>query len=129
MPDASWTVERHLAGRPERVRDLYTAFVGALAACGPFQVSVSKTAIAFKGAHRGFAGVTPTASGLSGFIDLQRRIESPRFSRVSPYTKRLFVHRFRLTAPDELDDEFTSWLIEAYAVGAGAHIERADVNR
>jgi hypothetical protein len=41
---------------------------------------------------------------------------------VSPYTKRLFVHRFRLTAPDELDKEFAGWLLEAYAVGAGAHL-------
>jgi hypothetical protein len=122
MGDAAWTVERHLVGRTQGVRDLYGAFVRALAMCGPFEVSVSKTAIAFKGARRGFAGVTPTAPGLRGFIDLQRRVDSPRFSRVSPYTSRLFVHRFRLTSLDALDDEFTSWLLEAYAVGAGAHL-------
>jgi hypothetical protein len=129
MPESPWTVERHLAGRPGEVSDLYSAFARALATCGPFEVSVSKTAIAFKGERRGFAGVTPTASGLSGFIDLQRRVESPRFSRVSPYTKRLFVHRFRLTSPQELDDEFMSWLREAYKVGAGAHLESAAVER
>ena len=129
MPDAPWTVERHLADRPDEVSDLYAAFVRALATCGPFEVSVTKTAIAFKGERRGFAGVTPMAAGLSGFMDLQRRVESPRFSRVSPYAKRLFVHRFRLTSPDELDDEFMSWLREAYEVGAGAHLDRPAVKR
>ena len=45
-----------------------------------------------------------------------------RIQRSSPYTKRLFVHRFRVVALEELDDEFGAWLCEAYAVGQGAHL-------
>ena len=43
--------------------------------------------------------------------------------RASPYTKRLFVHQFRVVSLDQLDDEFTGWVREAYSIGAGAHME------
>jgi hypothetical protein len=59
---------------------------------------------------------------LRGYFDLQRQVTDPRISSSSPYTKRLFVHQFRVTAPDELDEQFGAWLREAYQVGQGAHL-------
>jgi hypothetical protein len=35
------------------------------------------------------------------------------------------VHAFRLTAPAEVDEEFTAWLAEAYRVGAQQHLRRS----
>jgi len=32
------------------------------------------------------------------------------------------VHEFRLASPDEVDQEFTAWLAEAYRVGAQEHL-------
>ena len=116
-----WTVERHLEDKPEEVVDLYDRFVALVSACGPYAVTVTKTAIAFKGTHRGFAGAKPRTSSLDGFLDLQREARDERFLRVSPYTKRLFVHQFRITSPRQLDDSFAVWVAEAYEVGAGAH--------
>ena len=58
-----------------------------------------------------------TDRGLEGYLDLPREVESDRFLRVSPYTKRLWVHRFVLTSADEVDEEFAGWLGEAYEVG------------
>ena len=117
----AWSVQRHLADKPEFVTDLYDRFVSLVADCGPFIEVVTKTAITFKGTHRGFAGAKPRTSTLDGFLDLQREVRDARFLRVSPYTKRLFVHQFRISIADQLDGAFAGWVAEAYAVGVGAH--------
>jgi hypothetical protein len=117
-----WTVERHLHDKPERVVALYNQFIRLAEARGPFSYSVAKSAITLKGSRRGFAGLTPRRTSLTGYLDLQRRVVDPRIQRSSPYTKHLYVHHFRVVAPDQLDDEFAGWLGEAYAVGQGAHL-------
>ena len=89
---------------------------------GPFTYAVSKSSITLKGERRGFAGLRPYRDGVRGYLDLQREVRDARITSVAPYTKRLFVHHFRLTTADDLDDEFAGWLREAYAVGAGAHL-------
>jgi Domain of unknown function (DUF5655) len=119
----AWTVERHLRDKPEKVLALYDTFIRLAEACGPFGYAVAKSAITLKGSRRVFAGVTPRQSSIVGYLDLQRRVVDDRIRRSSPYTKRLFVHRFRVVALEELDDEFASWLGEAYAVGQGAHLD------
>ncbi len=118
-----WTVERHLYDKPTHVVALYDRFVELAEACGPFTYSVTKTAITRKGTRRGFAGLKPRAASLDGYLDLQRRVEDTRIRRAGPYTKRLFVHQFRVVAPEELDATFAGWIAEAYAVGAGAHLD------
>lgn len=117
-----WTVEDHLRGKPAAIHDLYRRFVDLVEACGPYEYSVSKTAIALEGIRRGFAGAKPKNTSLDGFLDLQRLVDDPRILRSSPYTKRLFVHQFRVTGPDDLDQTFAGWVKEAYAVGQGAHL-------
>jgi len=117
-----WTVERHLQDKPDQVVALYDRFIRLAEACGPFSYAVAKSAITLRGSRRGFAGVTPRRASLTGYLDLQRRIVDARIRRSSPYTKRLFVHHFRVDALEELDDEFGAWLAEAYAVGQGAHL-------
>ena len=117
-----WTVDRHLTGQSESAVELYRRFIAIAESIGPFTYAVSKTTITLKGERRGFAGARPTKSGLRGYFDVQRVIEDPRITRAVPYTKRLFVHHFRLRSADELDDTFAEWMSEAYAVGAGAHL-------
>ena len=55
-------------------------------------------------------------------MDLQRPVEHPQSRRSSSYTKRLFVHHFRVTDPTELDPIPAGYLCDAYAVGRGGHI-------
>jgi len=124
MSDDEWTVERHLAGKPVEIVRLYDRFIDLVTSCGPFTYAVAKTAITLKGTRRGFTGVAPGAKSLDGYFDLVRRVEDPRIRRSSPYTKRLFVHHFRVVSLDQLDDEFGGWLAEAYQVGQGAHLKR-----
>lgn len=119
-----WTVEDHLQGKPPASIALYDRFVDLVRSCGPFTYSVAKTTITFTGTRRGFAGARPTARGLDGYLDLQRTVTDPRIARATPYTNRLFVHRFRITAPEQLDGEFAGWVREAYEVGQGGHLGR-----
>jgi hypothetical protein len=122
MSHDGWTVDDHLRGRHPAVIRLYERFVDLITACGPFEVSVAKTAITFKGSRRGFAGAKPKDQWLDGYLDLERQLKDPRILRASPYTKRLFVHQFRVTALDQLDEEFAGWVREAYEVGEGRHL-------
>jgi hypothetical protein len=103
------------------VRTLYEAFEHLIASFGPYEARVTKTAIAFKGAVRGFAGATPRSRTLAGFLDLMHEVHEPPFTRVTPYTSRLWVHRFVLERPEQLDDQFGTRVAEAYRVGAGDH--------
>lgn len=124
MAEEDWTVEDHLRDKPPGCVELYRRFVELVEACGPFTYAVAKTTITFKGSRRGFAGARPTTAGLAGYLDLQRTVEDPRIRRAVPYTTRLFVHQFRVTAAEQLDDEFAGWVREAYDVGQGGHLIR-----
>jgi hypothetical protein len=117
-----WTVDDHLAGQPPASVALFHCFVDVLAGNGPYICVVHKTTIGFKGTRRGFAGARPTSRGLVGFLDLQRIVADRRITSVAPYTKRLYVHHFRLTAMADLDETFAGLVAEAYAVGQGAHM-------
>jgi hypothetical protein len=34
------------------------------------------------------------------------------------------VHQFRISAPEQFDEEFGGWVREAYQVGQGEHLAR-----
>jgi Domain of unknown function (DUF5655) len=125
MGGEEWTVAAHLRDCDPAVIRLYERFVELVQACGEFEVAVSKTAISFKGRRRGFAGAKPKKRRLDGYLDLQRQLTDPRIRSASPYTKRLFVHQFRVETLDQLDEDFTGLIREAYDVGKGLHLESA----
>jgi hypothetical protein len=122
MERTEWTVADHLRGKPPACVALYQRFVELVEACGPFGYAVAKTTITFKGSRRGFAGARPTTRGLAGYLDLQRVVADPRILSAAPYTKRLFVHQFRIGTLEQMDDEFAGWVREAYDVGRGGHL-------
>ena len=115
------TVEDHLRDKPEKVRTLFERFERLVRDCGDYEQGVTKTAITFKGPVRGFAGVTPRRNDLTGFLDLMEEVHEPPFTRVSPYTRRLWVHRFVVNDSAQLDRAFAARVAEAYSVGKGAH--------
>ncbi len=122
MTADEWTVARHLHGKRAEIVDLYHGFIGLAEDCGPFTYAIAKSGITMKGSRRGFSGAVPKAKSLDGYLDLQRQVSDPRIRRSAPYTKRLFVHHFRITAANQLDDRFAGWVHEAYDVGQGAHL-------
>jgi uncharacterized protein DUF5655 len=127
--DTGWTVERHLLGKRPEVIALYHRFIELAQACGPFTYAVSKSAITLKGTRRGFAGAILGERALRGYLDLPRCVEDARITRSARYTKRLYVHHFRIDNPGQLDEQFANWLGEAYQVGAGAHLDRSVEHR
>jgi hypothetical protein len=122
MTADEWTVQRHAEGVSADALALYERFIALAGQCGPFSYRVTKTSITLKGTRRGFAGVLPRGGGLHGYFDLTRQVSDPRITSCAAYTKRLYVHHFKITALDELDEQFAGWLAEAYAVGQGAHL-------
>jgi hypothetical protein len=38
------------------------------------------------------------------------------------YSPRNVLHEFRLSTPDEVDEQFRAWLAEAYQVGIQRHL-------
>jgi Domain of unknown function (DUF5655) len=115
-----WTIERHLEAGTDHGRRLFHRFVEIVTSCGEYTTSVAKTTITFKGPRRGFAGARPVGDRLRGYFDVTYRVDDPRILRASPYQKDLFVHQFRVDAPEQLDDEFARWIADAYdQVGCG----------
>ena len=115
----TWTVEQHLEGADERALDLYRRFVAIVEASGPYELAPTARQIGIRGSRRIFAGVKLTKRGLEGYLDLPRQVESPVFHHVSPYTKKLSVHRFVVERPEQLEGEFADYVRESHAVGRG----------
>jgi hypothetical protein len=112
-----YSVERFLAGKGERARQLFEAFDALVARCGPYEHAPAKTRVAFLVRMR-FAAVNAVSDrGLRAHVCLPRRVESPRFSRVDVVGK-IWVHHFRVASREELDDEVLAWLRESYAMGS-----------
>ena len=110
---ARYYVEDHLDAASSAARRIYDAFVARLAECGPFELAPTRRQIGLRGSKRIFAGVSFKGDQLSGYLDLPRRVSSPRFRNVSDYTHQLWVHHFTITTVDELDDEFAGWMAES----------------
>lgn len=117
-----YTVGDHLAGRDAEIVALYRQFVGLIEDCGSFEYVIGKQAITFKGTRRLFAGVIPKAKALDGFLVLQYTLHDARIRRPRRITDRLYNNYFRVTAPEQLDEEFAGWVFEAFEVGQGAHL-------
>jgi hypothetical protein len=118
--------KQHMAKASPHDRQLYLRFVALLNVIGSYSVHPAKSTITFKGSRRGFCGAHPKGDVLVGYFDLMRALAAdPRVRSVSPYTKTLYVHQFRVTALEQMDETFKQWLSEAYGVGRGDHLKLA----
>lgn len=115
--------DQHFAGCDESVRRAFDAVLAVLDSLGPYEVLPQQTRIAL---HRrmSFAAFQPRRHWLDGHLILARTIANRRFRKVEVYSARNVLHAFRLTHPDDIDDEFATWLTEAYAVGEQRHRTR-----
>jgi hypothetical protein len=111
------SLEDHFRNRP-RARELFAALRTAIEeAGGSVRLSIAKTRIGLITSIT-FAAVMVRKDYLRGHILMRRRVDSPRFIRVDdgpPY----WVHHFVIRTETDLDDEFRTWLSEAYEVGGG----------
>jgi hypothetical protein len=95
-------------------RALYDRFEAMIAACGEYHVAPAKTRIAFLGRVR-FAGITHLSeSGMTCNFALPARLASPRFANVEEIVPGWWVHRLKVSRPDELDETVQRWLRRSY---------------
>ena len=114
-------LEEHLEGKSPEVVALYHRLEAMIQGLGPVIINPEKTRIAFQ-VRMSFAAVTLKQRWIDGHVVLARRVESPRFRRIETISPRNHVHSFRLTCPDDIDEEFVSFLTEAYLVGEQRHL-------
>jgi hypothetical protein len=116
-------LDAHFVGKQPRVRACFDRVVEVVSALGPVTVLPEKSRIALH-VRMSFAAFTPRVRWLDGHLVLARRIASPRFRRIEEYSRRNILHAFRLTDPEEVDEEFSGWIAEAYQVGEQRHLTR-----
>jgi len=114
-------LDPHFASCDPAVRETFDRVLAAARSLGQVQVLPEKTRIALH-ARMSFAAFVPRRHWLAGHLILARQITSPRFSKIATYSPRNVLHEFRLSAPDEVDDQFIAWLAEAYQVGIQRHL-------
>ena len=81
-----------------------------------------KTRIVFQGRVR-FAGAVVRKHWLEGGLWLKRRAEHSLFHRIEKIPPHNYIYTFRLTRPEDLDEELVALLREAYAVGRQEHLD------
>ena len=116
-------VESHFARSQPAVRAAYEAALVVVRTLGPVEVLAERTRIAWH-VRMSFAAFQPRVAWLDGHLVLARQVPSPRWRRVEVFSARNVLHAFRLTGPDEVDDELARWLAEAYDVGCQRHLGR-----
>jgi hypothetical protein len=114
-------LDTHFAGVAPNVRATFDRVLDVVAELGPVTVLPEKTRIALH-VRMSFAAFMPRKCWLNGHLVLARRAESERFRRVEEFSPRNVLHAFRLTTPDEVDEEFATWLAESYRVGRQDHL-------
>ena len=108
-------------GKPAFVRELFDRLHEMLAKLGPVKLQAYRDKVAFMVNVR-FAGATPRRNGLDVGLWLTRRIDHPRFRRIETLHPTAHIHNVRLTHVDDVDDELSGWLSEAYAIGRQEHL-------
>ncbi len=83
---------------------------------GPVGVFPVKTRIVFQ-AEVQFAAAMPRKRWLDGYLWLRRQAAHPRIRKVEMGVFRDYGHVFRLTCPEDLDEELADLLQEAYMLG------------
>lgn len=111
-----YRLEDHFLGKEPIVRALYTYLVEALERFGPVGVFPVKSRIIFQ-AEVQFAAVLPRKRWLDGYLWLRRQAMHPRIHKVEMGIFRDYGHVFRLTRPDDLDQDLIDLLQEAYILG------------
>jgi hypothetical protein len=106
-------LDRHFEGR-EAMRPVFDALVAAAEKNGPITINATKSRITLQAEMRFAAVDAPRRDHLNAHVVLGRPVESPRFVKVEYVPPHYFVHRFRLYRSEDVDDEVSAWLAEAY---------------
>ena len=111
-----YSLEDHFVGKEPVIRDLYNLLFETLKQLGPVSVFPVKTRIVFQ-AEVQFAAAMPRKRWLDGYLWLRRQTTHPRIHKIEVGVFRDYGHIFRLTHPEDLDEDLADLLQEAYILG------------
>lgn len=111
-----YSLEQHFSGKGPIVRQLYDRLLETLQEIGAVTVHPVKTRIVFQ-AEVQFAAAVIHKDWLEGYFWLRRQAIHPRIKRIEMGIFRDYGHIFRLSQPDDLDEDLVNLLREAYAIG------------
>jgi hypothetical protein len=109
-------LEDHFLGKGPIVRELYDLLFETLQQFGPVKAFPVKTRIIFQ-AEVQFAAAVSRKHWLDGYLWLNRQALHPRIYKMEMGVFRDYGHIFRLSRPDDLDEELVALLHEAYILG------------
>ena len=111
-----YSLELHFSGKQPVIRQLYDRLLDILQGFGPVAAYPIKSRIVFQ-AEVQFAAAVIHKDWLEGYFWLRRQAIHPRIQRIEMGIFRDYGHIFRLTQPDDLDEDLVNLLREAYAIG------------
>jgi hypothetical protein len=100
------------AKRPEQ-RAIYDAVMKHLKTVGKVHIDPVQIGVFLK-SDRKVAELRPKQKWLAASLYLARRIDDARVTRIYQSAATRFVNEVRLRSPDDVDDQFKTWLEEAY---------------
>ncbi len=118
-----FSLEALFARSEPHVFQLYKRIEDLVRSCGPVTAIPQKSRIVFQVRVR-FLGVVPRKSYLQCGFGFARRNENARFYKIEQYAPRWISHYCRIESEEQLDDEFMSWIREAYDVGRQQHLTK-----
>jgi hypothetical protein len=117
----NYPLENHFEGRSPEVLALYHRYVGLIENFGPITVEPKKTGISFLVRVR-FAGAVLRKKWMEARLWLKQPVEHPSLRRVEKVGARDFIHYFRIESANDMDEQFVTFLRQAYAVGMQEHL-------
>ncbi|UCG52451.1 MAG: hypothetical protein JSW58_02560 [Candidatus Latescibacterota bacterium] len=104
-----------MRGKTDYAISLYNLFVENLKSIGDFTYSPAKTRVAFQRRMR-FAAINRIGRDfVNGHLILKKQRKSTKFYHI----EQGVIHHFKITRPEDIDDEFREFLREAHSVGMG----------
>jgi hypothetical protein len=107
-----FTVEQLLDGKPAEIVELYERLAEMIRRSGEVVIAPTKTRILFK-VRTVFASVAVGKNWLDVVFVLGRRLKNRRIKKAQEEYPGI-VHFLRIEKSENLDDDLTGWLQEAY---------------
>jgi hypothetical protein len=107
-------LDRHFDKARPGVREAFDRLVEIASVDGPIPVVAQKTRIVFASPMR-FLAIQVPRDRLRGHVLHDRAVQHPVMTEIVPnaYESGLYLHRFSVASPDELDDAFAAFIREA----------------
>jgi hypothetical protein len=111
----------HFEGKDPTVRRTFDSWLRLARSFGPVTAYAQKSRITMMQRVR-FSGVVTRKTGIDAHLWLKRKVEHPRLRKSELLPPGNWIHTFRLSSPDDLDDGLRALMGEAYAIGCQQHL-------